>query len=89
MMMLYDTRGGLDTSSLHRATSMINYKAKKFGLFSCHRDTYSTAREKAKQKLKNHLPSFLFINPCAEKYYFFLKIDINSIKFRKYEINIS
>ena len=37
--MLDDTRGGLDTSSLHRATSMINYKAKKFGLLSCHRDT--------------------------------------------------
>ena len=23
-----------------------------------------------------------FINPCAEKYYFFLKKDINSIKFK-------
>ena len=37
-MMLDDTRGGLDASSLHRATSMINYKAKKFGLLSCNRD---------------------------------------------------
>ena len=37
-MMLDDTRCGLDTSSLHRATSMINYKAKKFGLLSCNRD---------------------------------------------------
>ena len=36
--MLDDTRGGLDASSLHRANSMINYKAKKFGLLSCYRD---------------------------------------------------
>ena len=28
----------------------------------------------------NWLP--FFINPCAEKYYFFLKKDINSIKFK-------
>ena len=88
MVMLDDTRCGLDASSLHRATSMVNYNAKKFGLLSCNRDTSSTSREKAKQKLRNHLPSFLFINPCAEKYYFFKK-DINSIKFKKYEINIS
>ena len=40
-MMLDDTRGGLDASSLHRATSMINYKAKKFGLLSCNRDTFA------------------------------------------------
>ena len=60
MVMLDDTRCGLDASSLHRDTSMINYNAKKFGLLSCNRDTYSTAREKAKQKLRNHLPSFLY-----------------------------
>ena len=35
-MMLDDTRGGLDASSLHWDTSMINYKAKKFRLLSCH-----------------------------------------------------
>ena len=46
--MLDDTRGGLDASSLHRATSMYNYKAKKFKLLSCHRDTSSTVRNKAK-----------------------------------------
>ena len=45
--MLDDTRGGLDASSLHRAASMINYKAKKFHLLSCHRDTSYTARNKA------------------------------------------
>ena len=36
-MMLDDTRCGLDASSLHRATSMDNYKVEKFGLLSCHR----------------------------------------------------
>ena len=53
-MMLDDTRCGLDTSSLHRATSMVNYKAKKFHLLSCHRDTLSTARYKAKEKLEKY-----------------------------------
>ena len=47
-MMLDDTRGGLDASSLHRATSMDNYKVEKFKLLSCHRDTLSIARYKAK-----------------------------------------
>ena len=60
MVMLDDTRCGLDASSLHRATSMINYNAKKFGFLSCHLDTLSTSREKAKQKLRNYLPSFLY-----------------------------
>ena len=46
--MLDDPRGGLDASSLHRATSMVNYKAKKFHLLSCHRDTSSIARYEAK-----------------------------------------
>ena len=46
--MLDDPRCGLDASSLHRATSMVNYKAKKFHLLSCHRDTSSTARNKVK-----------------------------------------
>ena len=38
-MMLDDTRCGLDASSLHRTTSMDNYKVEKFRLLSCHRDT--------------------------------------------------
>ena len=45
--MLDDTRGGLDTSSLHRATSMYNYIAKTVELLSCHRDTSNIARYKA------------------------------------------
>ena len=51
-----DTRCGLDASSLHRAASMVNYKAKKFPLLSCHRDTSSTVR-KAKEKLRNCFPA--------------------------------
>ena len=46
---LDDTRCGLDASSLHLDTSMVNYKAKKFGLLSCNLDTFSTAREKQKK----------------------------------------
>ena len=52
--MLDDTRCGLDASSLHRITLMINYKAKKFGLLSCHRDTSNIARYKAKEKLEKY-----------------------------------
>ena len=54
-MMLDDTRCGLDASSLHRATSMDNYKVEKFKLLSCHRDTSSTAIHKAKNKLRKKL----------------------------------
>ena len=36
--MLDDTRGGLDASSLHRATSKYKSLAKKIRLLSCHRD---------------------------------------------------
>ena len=39
MVMLDDTRGGLDASSLHRDISMVNYKAKKIRLLSCNQDT--------------------------------------------------
>ena len=53
-MMLDDTRCGLDASSLHRATSMDNYKVEKFGLLSCHRDTSSIARYKTKEKLEKY-----------------------------------
>ena len=53
-MMLDDTRGGLVTSSLHRATSMINYKTKKFSLLSCNLDTFSLARYKVKEKPKKY-----------------------------------
>ena len=56
-MMLDDTRCGLDASSLHRATSMDNYKVEKFGLLSCHRDTSSITRDKAKEKLRSYIPS--------------------------------
>ena len=59
-MMLDDTRCGLDTSSLHRATSMDNYKVEKFGLLSCHRDTSSIARAKQKERAK---PKSLRLSP--------------------------
>ena len=47
-MMLDDTRCGLDVSSLHRATSMDISLYKKFELLSCHRDTFSSTRNKTK-----------------------------------------
>ena len=47
-MMLDDTRGGFDASSLHRDTSMDISLYKKFGLLSCHRDTSSNSRYKRK-----------------------------------------
>ena len=58
--MLDDTRCGLDASSLHRATSMVNYKANKFSLLSCHRDTLLLLD--AKQNKWEHIlfPFFLF-----------------------------
>ena len=46
--MLDDTRCGLDASSLHRTTSMDISLYKKFRLLSCHRDTLSYAKNKAK-----------------------------------------
>ena len=46
-MMLDDTRCCLDASSLHRTTSMDIYMVEKFHLLSCHRDTSSTAKNKA------------------------------------------
>ena len=60
-MMLDDTRCGLDASSLHRATSMDISLSKNFRLISCHRDTSSNARHKAKEKLRSYLPSLYFI----------------------------
>ena len=53
-MMLDDTRCGLDASSLHRATSMDISLSKNFRLLSCHRDTSSIARYKAKNKLEKY-----------------------------------
>ena len=50
--MLDDTRCGLDASSLHRDTSMDNYKVEKFRLISCHLDTSSIARIKQKRMAK-------------------------------------
>ena len=47
-MILDDTRGGLDASSLHRVTSMVNYKAKKFELLPCNRDTYNNNQKQNK-----------------------------------------
>ena len=65
-MMLDDTRCGLDASSLHRATSMDNYKVEKFGLLSCHRDTSSIDRIKQKERAK---PKSLRLSPkIAIKY---------------------
>ena len=52
--MLDDTRCGLGASSLHRATSMNNYKIEKVDLLSCHRDTSNIARYKAKEKLEKY-----------------------------------
>ena len=52
-----DTRCGLDASSLHLDTSMDISLAKKFRLLSCHRDTSSTVRKKAKEKLRNCFPA--------------------------------
>ena len=45
-MMLDDTRCGLDTSSLHRDTSMDISLYKKFGLLSCTRFISNIALEK-------------------------------------------
>ena len=50
--MLDTSKCGLDTSSLHRATSMDISLYKKFRLLSCHRDTFSYTRNKAKEKLR-------------------------------------
>ena len=59
-MILDDTRCGLDASSLHRATSMDNYKVEKFELLSCHRDTSSIAKTKQKERAK---PKSLRLSP--------------------------
>ena len=60
-MMLDDTRCGFDASSLHRATSMDISLSKKFRLLSCHRDTSSIAKYKAKNKLRKLLLSFIIL----------------------------
>ena len=59
-MMLDGTRCGLDASSLHRDTLMDISLSKNFRLLSCHRDTYSIARHKAKEKLRSCIPSLYF-----------------------------
>ena len=51
-MMLDDTRCGLDTSSLHRDTSIDISLYKKFELLSCHRDTLNIIRNKKMAKSK-------------------------------------
>ena len=53
-MMLDDTRCGLDTSSLHWATSMDISLSKNSHLLSCHRDTSSIVMHKAKNKLEKY-----------------------------------
>ena len=60
-MMLDDTRGGLDVSSLHRDTSMDISLYKKFRLLSCHRDTSIISKYKTKQKLRSCLLSFFIV----------------------------
>ena len=62
-MMLDDTRCGLDASSLHWVTSMVNYKAKKFCLLSCHRDTSNLYFNK-------------FLNICIEYFYSLFDNDV-------------
>ena len=47
MVMLDDTRGGLDASSLHRATSKYKSLANKIRLLSCHRDHFIHRYNKA------------------------------------------
>ena len=61
--MLDDTRGGLDASSLHRATSKYKSLAKKVRLLSCHRGNLA--------KNLNYI-SYLFI--LYELHYFIQKI---------------
>ena len=58
MIMLDDTRGGLDASSLHRATSMDISLSKRFCLISCNIDTPSIDKFKTKEKLRSYLPSY-------------------------------
>ena len=70
-MMLDDTRGGLDASSLHRAVSMDIYLSKTVGLLSCHRNTLITSYKQDKRKAEKlysqlsfyHL-LFFFISLC-------------------------
>ena len=76
-MLLDDTRGGLDASSLRRATSMDKYMAKKLGLLSMHRVTSSIASSEAKkeaEKLSSQL-NFLNLVPKVNNYrtFIFLK----------------
>ena len=59
-MMLDDTRGGLDASSLHRAVSMDIYISNTVGLLSCHRNTSKTTKTQTKNKLRRQLLSFFF-----------------------------
>ena len=61
-IMFDDPRGGLDTSSLHRATSMYNYKVEKFGLLSCHRDTLKNIHN-----ITNKNTSFVFSTFIRQK----------------------
>ena len=59
MVMLDDTRGGLDASSLHRATSKYKSLAKKIHLLSCHRDNLCAARTKHKKSWEVIFPAFV------------------------------
>ena len=61
-IMLDKLRGGLDASSLHRATSMYNYKVEKFGLLSCHRDTLKKIYD-----ITNKNTSFVFSTFIQQK----------------------
>ena len=63
MVMLDDTRGGLDASSLHRATSMDKSLAKKFRLLSCHRDT-SKKLAQVSENISKMLKIVLFQEMC-------------------------
>ena len=76
-MMLDYTRGVLDISSLHRATSMDISLYKKFCLLSCHRDT-----PHIHLKHKNGLETN-FSKPSNEIY-----VLVSNYKFKELSVNI-
>ena len=61
--MLDDTRGGLDASSLHRATSKYKSLAKKIRLLSCHLDTSNKLAQVSKN-ISKMLKIVLFLEMC-------------------------
>ena len=60
-MLLDEARGGLDASSLRRATSMDKYIAKKLGLLSMHRVTSSTASYEANRNREDNFSALCLL----------------------------